>query len=313
MLALALVLLAASPNPQRLVTGTGLRVRAAPDANAAIVQKIPLGSVLACIEESKPVTVGGATASFCKMEKGWYFTALTEPLESDAAAQLDRLIDKRAGELGEGVPEEKRPDVYQVHTLMLRRSEERTGVERLKARLAELAFVAKHADAFDKDPRVARDDSQGPRVKNEAFETLVKEAKGTPVHEDAAFALYQHGMGGECEGYAPCVYMRALRTACAFLASFPEGERARLAVADIIETVESQLTAEASAAQLDPTGNPADPSPSTATLGPSAEARAARKEASTELVKLRRCVENTKADGKQKARAAIDMAIARSK
>ena len=305
MLVLALVLLAASPNPQRLVTGTGLRVRAAPDANAAIVEKIALGSVLACMEESKPVTVGGATASFCKMERGWYFTALTEPVESDATAQLDRLIDKRAGELGEGVAEDKRPDVYQVHTLMLRRIEERKGVEKLRARLAELAFVAKHADAFHKDPRVVGDDSQGPRVKNEAFEKLVKEAKGTAVHEDAAFALYQHGMGGECEGYAPCVYVRALRTACTFLAAFPEGERAQLAVMDIIETVESQT-------QLEATGNPADPSPSTATLGPSAEAREARKEASTALVKLRRCVEDTKTEGKQRALDVIDAAIARS-
>lgn len=241
MLALALVLLAAPPvPPQRLVTGTGLRIRAAPEASAAVVEKVALGSVLPCLEESPPVAIGERTASFCRMERGWYFTALTEPLQSDRFAQVDRLIEARTRELPEGVAEERWPDVYQLHMMMLRRIDERSGVGKLKARLAELSFVATHASAFHADPRVVGDDSQGPRVKNSAFEKMVKDAKGTAAHEDATWALYQHGWGGECEGDPPCVLGRAHGTACTFLASFPKGERARLAVADIIETLVSQ-------------------------------------------------------------------------
>ena len=280
--------------PGRLVTGTGLRLRAAPEADAAVIDKIALGSVLPCLQQSKPVTIGAQTAPFCQMERGWYFTALTEPVQSDRAAQLDRLIDKRAGELASDVTKDRWPDIYQVHALMFRRIADRSGEQKLAARLVELSFVSAHANAFHADPRVAADDSQGPRVKNEAFEQLVKNAKGTAAHEDAAWALYQHGWGGECEGYLPCVLTRAHRTACTFLASFPKGERARLAVADIITTLKQQ-------AALEATNDVTDPSPSSAAAGESASARQVKQEARAALLQLESCVKKAQSGDVKKA------------
>lgn len=285
-LAFAFVLVAAPSAPSattgdRLVTGTGLRLRAAPDANAKIVERVPLGTVLPCLEESPPVTVGEATAPFCKTSKGWYFTALTEPaLPADKrAAQIDALIDARARALGApggSVDKDAWPDVYALHDLMRRRIDARTAPEeKLRARIAELVFVAAHPHVFDKDPRVVGDDSQGPRVKNAAFEELVRAAKGTSAHEEAAWALYQHGMGGECEGDPVCILIRLDRTACKFLADFPSGDRAAKAIDDVKETLSS----------LQPGSDAASPLANDAAL--KADARA-------QLAKVRACVERAK-------------------
>jgi hypothetical protein len=284
MLALALILALAAPSSgERLVTGTGLRVRAAPDANAAIVERVPLGTILPCLEESAPVTVGEATAPFCKTPKGWYFTALTEPAlpPEKRAEQIDALIDTRTRALGEGrVDKAAWPDVYALNDLMRRRIDARTNLDdKMRARIAELQLVARYPDVFDKDPRVVRDESQGPRVANNAFEELVRAAKGTSAHEDAAWALYQHGMGGECEGDPVCILIRLDRTACAFLSAFPSGDRAAKAIDDVNETLGS----------LEPISDPAF-----------------KADARTQLAKVRACVERAKSGDTAKSRKLLE-------
>lgn len=245
-LALALAVAHAAPSAEaRLVTGTGLRLRAAPDPRAAIVERVPLGTALPCLETSAPVRVGETTAPFCKTEKGWYFTALTEPLATDRVrrdAQVDALIAARVEALAQQrhVDQATWPDLYELHNLMRARIDARSGDDKLRARIAELTFVAAHPNVFEKDPRVIADDSQGPRIKNEAFEELVAASKGTSAHEEAAWALAQHGLGGECEGDVVCELIRIERTTCRFITHFPSGARAAKAVDEIATDLESQ-------------------------------------------------------------------------
>lgn len=294
-LSVALTCALAPPEPpstarsERLVTGTGLRLRVAPDANAKIVERVPLGVVLPCLEESKPVTVGEATAPFCKTAKGWYFTALTDsaaPVGAQRAAQIDALITARADALRDKPSAEAEwPDVYALNDLMRRRIDERAGDDKLRARVAELVFVASQPHVFSKDPRVLRDDSQGPRVANKAFEDLARAAKGTGAHEEAAWALYQHGLGGECEGDPVCILIRLDRTACTFVAQFPTGDHAAKAVDDVNETL----------AWLH--GDAASPLANDAAL--KADARA-------QLAKVRACVERAHSGDVAKARKHVD-------
>lgn len=293
-LLVVLQLAVAPPGDERLVTSTGLRIREAPDAEARVVEKVSLGTVLPCLAQSAPVTVGEHTAPFCKAKNGWYFTALTEPL-AEKPKQIDALIEARAAPFKDRFVEPAEwPDVYQVHNLMRIRIDERTGDAKLRARIDELVFVAAHPNVFAKDPRVAGDDSQGDRVKNEAFEKLVSDAKAGasgPVLEDAAWALYQHGLGGECEGYAPCVIGRLDRTACRFLRTvgFPENNaRAAKAIDDVVETLQSRTE-------------------------PIADGGDVKREALLELAKVRDCVQRAEAGDVARARRLVDEAIARWK
>lgn len=283
-----LLALALAPGPDRMVSGTGLRLREAPEASADVVDRAPLGARLSCLEESKPVTVGTTTAPFCKTltPKGpaWYFTPLTEPMAADAAAQRAHIAERAATALGEpaAFAKERWPDVYEVHALL-------KSLPGLSAKIAEARFVAGFANAFAGDARVEQDYAQGARLRNDVFEQLLAEAKGKPEHEAAAWALYQHGWGGECEGEPSCVLSRLHGTSCRYLEAFAAGEHAVAAVSDITETANQlrELLVQFP-------------------IGDDADAKAVRTGALEQLARVRQCTRAARAGDRAKAGAALD-------
>lgn len=230
---------------ERVVSGTGLRLRERPDASAPLVGKATIGTVLGCVEETAPATIGGKTATWCKAPKGgYYFTAHTEPREADLEVQRLAIAERALAALGDDVGDDRRADLYEIHMLA-------ASLRSLPARLFEAELVGKHVAFFEKDKRVVQDDSQGPRMKNEVFEALLQEAKGTPSHERAAWALAAHGWPGECEGFLACVLARVNDTACRYLLAFPSGAHAPRAVELVSLVLEAGGDATEEAAEVD--------------------------------------------------------------
>jgi hypothetical protein len=297
----------ALPTADRLITAAGVRLRVAPTADAAIVQKLDIGVVLPCTEQSAPVTIGKVTAPFCKTDAGWYFTGVTEVAETGPAlaAQIDRLLAARAKDLSETdtFDKTKWPDVYAVHQLFLRCVKERTGDDKARAQVAELVFVAQHADAFHADPRVYRDESQGLRVKDEAFAALVTgtKNKNSGAADDAAWAQYQHGYPGECEGYTPCVLHRLYNTGCGYLAAVPTGRHANEVLVDIADVLAS--LAEFEASNTGPIESPSD-----AIRAKDQDGINTRTEARAIITKLLTCIDATKLPSTTKARSVLQAA-----
>jgi hypothetical protein len=228
MLWIALVLFA-STSTERLVISNGMRLRAAPSKDAAIVEKIPIGTVLECSEMKD---------GFCRTKTGWYFAELTAPVEADREAQMRRLIEKKTDELSTAHEGSRLADLYEFHRFLLQRIETAPGNNaKLRAKLDELRLVSLAPHAFHADPRVYRDEAQGPRLKRDAMWALVDEAKGTPIADDAAWMAVQHGHDFECEGYAPCVIGWLDKVECEYLRRFPEGAHAKEAVNAIEKTL----------------------------------------------------------------------------
>jgi hypothetical protein len=221
----------AAPFPPRLVVASGLRVRDAPQPGATLIERVAIGTVLPCLEQSGPVRVGSQVGPFCRTRleggrEGWFFVPLTAELEAAPEAQLDRLVSAKLEEL-QGVGEERRSDVYDLHQLALRRidaAQERPG--KLRAKLDELRLLQAHPDAFHADPRIYRDDAQGLRLRREAIWSLVDEAKGTPTAEAAGWLAVQHGHDFECEGDPACAVSWLAHVECEYLARFPDGAHA---------------------------------------------------------------------------------------
>lgn len=226
---------------RRLVVSTGLRLRAAPSPDAAIVDKVPIGTVLPCRERSAPVEVGGTKGAFCRAPTGWFFAPLTQEVKGDLTAQVQRLVDERAQQYGVA-DEASKADAYEFHRFLLRRVDDATTREsRLQARFDELAFVRVRAEAFSADRRIDAGALQGPRMKNDAIWALVDDAKGSPIAERAAWIAVEHGVDFECEGYKPCYVALLKDIECAYLGRFPQGARAAEALRRIHETVADAL------------------------------------------------------------------------
>ncbi len=237
--ALLLPLLVASAvgGDLRLVTVTGLRLHAEPNASSAVVLRVPLGTVIECGERSPDVDVGGTHGAFCKVRAGdrvgWAFEPLTAPVADDGDAQLQALIDKRMGALDDA----ERADLYELDGLIRRQIDGTADRNlRLAARLDELRLLDKHAAVFAGDKRIYDDPSQGKRLRRAPILKLVDDARDTPVSEPAMWFLVEHGRDGECETNAGCHMDWMVRLEVRYLRAHPQGPHAGAALAHIAGT-----------------------------------------------------------------------------
>lgn len=167
-----------APAEARLVTGSGLRLRAGPDVNAAVVATRGFGSVVACSARSAVVDVGGVKGVFCKDSDwpvAWYFEPNTVAVAKDADAQLRAEIEKRLALL-KGVAKERFPDVYDLQFFLLRHAQldDVSDAERARLVADELALVHANPAAFVGDARLT---------------------SKTPLPAPSALALVAKGMG----------------------------------------------------------------------------------------------------------------------
>jgi hypothetical protein len=222
------------PHPARLAVASGLRVRASNQPGAAVLERVGVGTVLSCLEQTGVVKVGATSGPFCRTRledgrEGWFHASqLTAEVEADLEAQLDRLVEGKARELAGS---DRQSDLYDLHRLVLRRMERaKDAPARLRARLAELALLRENPATFHADPRLYRDEAQGPRLKRDVLWALADEAKATPgagaTAEAAAWAAVEHGHDFECEGDAVCAASWLPRVECAYLSRFPSGAHA---------------------------------------------------------------------------------------
>lgn len=259
-LVLALILTSqpAAPTEElRVVTGSGLRVRADADPTSAVLERLPLGTVVPCLERSGEATVGEQKGRFCRTEladgrQGWFFEPLTRSFDPARPEEAwSAIVAERAAAL-EGCSADRKEDVWGYHRFLLdRAAEAKDPAARARWELLELRLVRAQACLFfGGDARIYRDEAQGPRLERKAIWSFVDRVRGTPSSEEAAWMAVEHGRDFECEGFLPCLLDWHKSVECEYLKRFPEAPRAGKASQQIGATAD-EVTAQAKKGELD--------------------------------------------------------------
>lgn len=239
---------AAAPSaPSRLITGAGVRVRAAADAASAEVVKLSLGTVVTELEQSAhKAKVGDKEDVWVRVrtadgKEGWVFGGFTQTVDPAKASEAllalarARSADPKAGfaELADlvGALERLAPTVQ--------------GQVSLEARYLRLVALQAAVSAFEREgskaaggkafidahKEVFMDEiSASYMVGGQAIEDVLKEARGTPLEEPIQWSAAIWPSGGECEGDPMCVSGRALGDYGEYAKKFPKGPHVKEAL-----------------------------------------------------------------------------------
>jgi hypothetical protein len=239
---------AAAAAPSRLITGAGVRVRAAADAASAEVTKLSLGTVVTELERSAhTATVGGKQDVWVRVKapdgkEGWVFGGLTQVVEPAKAAEAllalarARVADKAASfaELADlvGALERLTPTVAGALNLEARWAR----LVALQAALSRVEMEVNKPPGFqafvDAHKDVTFYDEIGARmiVSRQLIEDLVKESKGGPLEEPILWSAAEWPHGGECEGDPFCVSGSAMLDYGTYATAFPKGAHVKEAL-----------------------------------------------------------------------------------
>jgi hypothetical protein len=234
----------------RVVTGTGLRVRAAPDTTSEVLEKLELGATAACLGRVGEAVVGEKKGAFCRTRladgrEGYFFEPLTGPFDpARPEAAWQAIVDERTAALPY-CAQKRKEDVWGFQRFLLGRAAAATGpADKARWELAELRLIKVQACLYlGGDARVYRDEAQGARLKREALWAFVDRAHGTPAAEEGAWLAVEHGHDFECEGYLPCYLAWKRNVEAEYLKRFPDGPHAQDAVRGIGEAARPVLAA----------------------------------------------------------------------
>ncbi|HSA21999.1 MAG TPA: SH3 domain-containing protein, partial [Myxococcota bacterium] len=234
----------------RVVTGTGLRVRSAPDTTSEVLEKLELGATAACLGRVGEAVVGEKKGAFCRTRladgrEGFFFEALTGPFDPARPEDAWRaIVDERTAAL-EYCAEKRKEDVWGFQRFLLARAAAATGPgDKARWELAELRLIKVQACLYlGGDARVYRDESQGARLRREALWSFVDRVQGTPASEQGAWLAVEHGHDFECEGYLPCYLAWKRHVEAEYLRRFPDGPHAQDAARGIGEAARPVLAA----------------------------------------------------------------------
>jgi len=234
----------------RVVTGTGLRVRAAPDTTSEVLEKLELGATAPCLGRVGEAAVGERKGAFCRTRladgrEGFFFEPLTALFDPTRAEEAWRAI---VAERTAALPycaEGRKEDVWGFQRFLLARAAAATSpAERARWELLELRLVKAQACLYlGGDARVYRDEAQGARLKREALWAFVDRVRGTPASEEGAWLAVEHGHDFECEGYLPCYLAWRRHVEAEYLRRFPDGPHAGDAVRGVAEAARPVLAA----------------------------------------------------------------------
>lgn len=233
--------------PSRLITGAGVRVRAAADAASAEVVKLSLGTVVTELEQSAhKAKVGDKEDVWVRVrtsdgKEGWVFGGFTQTVDpakaSDALLALARArsADPKAGfaELADLVGALERL----VPTLQGQMSLEARYLRLVALQAAVSAFEREGSKAaggkafIDAHKEVFMDEiSASYMVGGQAIDDVLKEARGTPLEEPILWSAAIWPTGGECEGDPMCVSGAAMLDYGEYAKKFPKGPHVKEAL-----------------------------------------------------------------------------------
>lgn len=235
---------------ERVVTGSGLRVRARADATSTVLERLELGATVPCLARTGDATLGDRRGGFCRTRladgrEGFFFEPLTGPFDrARPEAAWQAIVDERTAALAQCATQRKE-DVWGYQRFLLARAAAATSAaERARWGLLELRLLRVQACLYaGADPRFYVDEAQGPRLKREAIWSFVDRVKGTPSAEEAAWLAIEHGHDFECEGSLPCLLGWTRHVEGEYLVRFPDGPHAQDAVRGIAEAARNVLAA----------------------------------------------------------------------
>lgn len=254
-------------NANKLTVGTGVRVRATPDTNAAEVGKLPLGTDLHTTQRTSDKTkVGKQSDYWYQIEtpvKGWVFGGLVRDFNLAQSEQvwLDLALEK----LGKsdtlyGYYEDKSPlsfsDAVEIGEFAQRAAKEsktpaiQGELELAYWRAMQIALWTGDSNAHEKPPYSTWRKTLGDNVlySEPSAEYLIQpdvlwkladkhkdDASGDVIAWQAANAY----IGGECEGFVGCYSGRTLMMQGGYLKRYPQGKYLKPVLAVVKDTFDS--------------------------------------------------------------------------
>jgi hypothetical protein len=252
----------ASNTKSRIVTATGVRLRAEPRADAAEVGRLTLGVVLRELERSPQRERIGASEDYWFRvaaeggAEGWVFGGLTAPFEPARRAEVYRSIAAaRVNNAAATFPELSDLVVFLEHAVT--EVKEREALAELElARLVALQRSLANIDMseLEKQPYASWTKTREPQivysepagqwyVRAELFWELQDKYKDLPAAETIAWEAAQMPLPGECEGYLPCHLYAFTQSEGRYLKLYPRGPHAGDALRNLSEFLD-QVVAE---------------------------------------------------------------------
>ncbi|WP_298609745.1 SH3 domain-containing protein [uncultured Thiothrix sp.] len=249
----------------KIITGTGVRVRANPTVSAAEVGKLPFGTVLVTQQRSPAQSTIGAKKDYWYSVntpvKGWVFGGLLQDYDAQnpdrIAVQLirsklgkaDRLAD--TGTLNFN-------DALEVSQFAQQAASKAKTVDLAgDLQLAYLQAVQQGLFAIpinqEKKPPYApwikslgnqvfyHELAGGYYVDTRIFWKLADHYKQAQIGDVIAWQAAHAALGGECEGFVDCVSYRMQITQGEYLKRYPKGQYVTLALKEINQDLEFML------------------------------------------------------------------------
>lgn len=241
--------------PQRIVSGSGVRLRAAPSVSAAEVEKLALGTLVDELEiGSKEEKIGSRSGRWYRIalpdgRDGWIFGAFTIPvsgtdrdtafmtlasarlvLERQTPNELLELHQLLRSAIGQASSETSRAGLEFWALLALNRYLRET--DRSSGSGAPPAAVSAYADEL-----VYSEPAAMYMCKYNLFWDLYEACKGLPQADEMAWKAAHQPIPGETEGFFDLMLAQADETSGRYLRAQPAGAHVGEALKDINEYI----------------------------------------------------------------------------
>jgi hypothetical protein len=222
-----------SPQPQRIVAASNVRLRAEPQTAAEEVTRLPLGTVLTQLETSADGAWFRVQTPDGKL--GWVFGNLTESFsERERVAVYRRIIQSRLRPASISFPDAS--DLFQFVDRVAPQVQSPVRAEfdlfRLRALHRSLDQIMgyepkdpAHRDWIKshEDDLVYSEPAGQWLVRADLYWELEMRDHGNPIADEIAWEAANTGIPGECEGYIPCYFAVFLLSDARYLDLYPSG------------------------------------------------------------------------------------------
>ncbi len=250
----SLVALPATAGQIRVTAVANATLRAMPEADAAVVAQIPLGTH---VVEAGPA---GLDKTWVRVRlpdtrEGWMLARLTRPLDRDWPwPAFDAIIANRLARTGDGFPARAELVAFIERVAPEYTNDEgRASIELARLRAIAAALRAIPFGGSRREPyaswlaerigEVAYDEPGGQWIlgNDEVWKLHARHA-ATSSADDIAWLAVTNGLAGECEGFLACYVDRTNRLHGEYLRREPDGRHAASAV-DIVSRTAEQILA----------------------------------------------------------------------
>ena len=241
----------------KIVTGSGVRMRAMVALDAKVVTKLALGSIVKAMKRTrKKVRIGSVTGYWYYVsneqgtKKGWVFGALLADFKaSKKEATHWKLVQQRSVKkqasfadqvalydyISRLLPTIKSTKIRALlsleQLLTLQRTAEKITYDKAQVTPYSL-FLAKHKNSLFHDEVSARY-----LVPNKRYWALAKRYNKSSAGDKLTWFAANAAVGGECEGEIECTFVAMERQEGTYLQRYPNGHYAKAALLKVSKTL----------------------------------------------------------------------------